>query len=199
MSAAWQGPSSLSSRFLRSSWGQAKQAFPQARVLSRETGFTRAYGRNPYRGYDAPGSAPFLYDGISPPDRDAIERVLLVSAGGADTVIPYRELEQKRIVELELGGEAVVILYEAQAASALDKLAIAEGRAVGSANAFYPSAAGRSLSFRIRFGRITDVETGSRWNSLGEAVAGPLKGERLNPVQAVDHFWFSAWSFFFRE
>jgi hypothetical protein len=38
-----------------------KAIFPQGRVLSRETGHQRAYGRNPYSGYDEPDSLPFLF------------------------------------------------------------------------------------------------------------------------------------------
>ncbi|NUR07391.1 MAG: DUF3179 domain-containing protein, partial [Nocardioidaceae bacterium] len=36
------------------------------------------------------------------------------------------------------------------------------------------------------------IESGSRWNVLGEAVAGPLRGRRLEPVTHLDTFWF-AW------
>jgi hypothetical protein len=41
--------------------------------------------------------------------------------------------------------------------------------------------------------RFVDEQTGSTWNVLGEAVEGPLVGERLEPVPHVDTFWF-AWS-----
>ncbi len=34
------------------SWGQWRAAHPEGWVLSRDTGYTRAYGANPYPGYD---------------------------------------------------------------------------------------------------------------------------------------------------
>ena len=37
-----------------------------------------------------------------------------------------------------------------------------------------------------------DRETGSRWNVLGRAVAGPLKGKQLEGVPHAQHFAF-AW------
>ena len=37
-----------------------------------------------------------------------------------------------------------------------------------------------------------DRQTGSRWNILGQAVEGPMAGERLSPMVHGDHFWF-AW------
>jgi hypothetical protein len=183
----------------RSSWQDAREAFPEAQVLSRNTGFTRAYGRNPYRGYDTGGRSPFLYDGPAPPERDPVARVLQLSHAGESAVFSYEELSERRILHTELAGENFVIFYEAETASALDSSAISEGRAVGSANAYHTLLGDRRLEFRVRFGRITDLQTGSRWSSLGEAIAGPLKGERLKPAVAADHFWFSAWSFFFRD
>ena len=45
------------------SWAAFRTSFPDGLVLSRDTGFSRPYGRNPYVGYDAKGSTPFLFDG----------------------------------------------------------------------------------------------------------------------------------------
>ncbi len=180
----------------RASWGEARDRFPEAQVLSRETGFNRSYGRNPYRGYDAPGNRPFLYDGPTPPEREEIARVLQISHRGETEILPYEELAQSRVRELTLRGERLVVLFEPGTASALDRLAIEEGRSVGSANAYLSRLGERELRFRYRLGRITDIQTGSRWNSLGEAVSGPLQGSRLEPVIAADHFWFSAWAFY---
>jgi Protein of unknown function (DUF3179) len=46
------------------SWKQVQRLHPAAEVLSRDTGFERDYGTNPYTGYDAdPESQPFLFDG----------------------------------------------------------------------------------------------------------------------------------------
>ena len=46
------------------SFGSFRDAFPGGQVLSRETGFQRRYGVNPYPGYDRIDSSPFLFDGI---------------------------------------------------------------------------------------------------------------------------------------
>ncbi|MBM3122999.1 MAG: DUF3179 domain-containing protein, partial [Chloroflexi bacterium] len=43
-----------------------------------------------------------------------------------------------------------------------------------------------------------DLETGSEWTILGHASSGPLAGEKLVPVVAVNHFWFS-WAAFSPE
>ncbi|MEE8465674.1 MAG: DUF3179 domain-containing protein, partial [Dehalococcoidia bacterium] len=43
------------------SWADFKQAHPGRQVLSRDTGISRPYGRNPYTGYDT--GRPFLFRG----------------------------------------------------------------------------------------------------------------------------------------
>jgi Protein of unknown function (DUF3179) len=48
------------------------------------------------------------------------------------------------------------------------------------------------LTFTPRGTGFRDAQTGSMWNVLGQAAAGPLKGHRLRPVTHLDTFWF-AW------
>ena len=55
---------------------------------------------------------------------------------------------------------------------------------------------GRTLLFEASGdGRYRDRQTGSTWNILGRALAGPLEGRRLTPIQHGNHFWF-AWAVF---
>lgn len=44
----------------------------------------------------------------------------------------------------------------------------------------------------MREGRRVDQQTGSEWNLMGEAIAGPLKGKRLPAIDSGVHFAF-AW------
>lgn len=66
---------------------------------------------------------------------------------------------------------------------------------MGTANAYSRVLEGRELSFSYENGRILDQETSSAWNVLGQAVDGELAGKTLNPVVAINHFWFS-WAAF---
>ncbi|MEE9198666.1 MAG: hypothetical protein V3U26_02590, partial [Dehalococcoidia bacterium] len=54
------------------------------------------------------------------------------------------------------------------------------------------SLSGRSLTFQLREGDYVDDETGSTWNLAGQAVAGELEGESLEPVPTLFSFWFTA-------
>ena len=39
--------------------------------------------------------------------------------------------------------------------------------------------------------RFVDRETGSEWSLTGEAVSGPLAGQRLEPLPVRTTFWFA--------
>ena len=54
---------------------------------------------------------------------------------------------------------------------------------------------GAPVTFEVRDGLILDTATGSEWNVLGRATAGPLAGAQLEAVVSANHFWF-AWSVF---
>src|SRR5260370_24339053 len=45
------------------SWGAWRAGHPYGWVLSRDTGYTRDYGVNPYPGYHNINSRPFLFSG----------------------------------------------------------------------------------------------------------------------------------------
>jgi len=178
------------------SWAEFKSDHPGGKVLSRDTGFNRFYGRNPYVGYDDVSSPPFLYTGPATPDAmPAVARVLALDLNGDAVAYPYETLQKMRVVDDRVGGVEVVVLWAPGTASALDAGSVAGGRDVGAATAFARSLDGVPHTFELRENRIVDNETGSAWNVLGQAVSGPLAGKALTPVVAANHLWFS-WAAF---
>ena len=80
--------------------------------------------------------------------------------------------------------------------SALDTSSIEDGRLVAASGAFDPVLDDRHLTFRpAGEDTFTDDQTGSTWDVLGNAVAGPLQGRRLTAMNSLDTFWF-AWAAF---
>jgi len=177
-------------------YGEWKAAHPTGRVLSRDTGHRRPYGANPYAGYDEPGLRPFLFSGQPDPRRPPKERVVGVTVGAESRAYPWTLLEQRGVLHDRLGGEPLVIFYRPGTLSALDAGEIARSRAVGATAVYRPVVDGTTLAFEPAGDGFRDRETGSRWNLLGQAVAGPLKGKRLQAIPHVDAFWF-AWAAFY--
>jgi len=178
------------------SWAEFREAHPDGKVLSRETGYTRDYGSNPYVGYDDVNRPPFLYQGPPTPGKlPPMARVLTVDLSGETVAYPYDVLAKVRVVNDVVGGQPVAVFWAGGTASALDSSAIASGRDIGSAVVFSPELDGRQLTFHTAGERITDAETGSEWDILGRAVKGELAGRQLAPIVSVNHFWFS-WAAF---
>jgi hypothetical protein len=177
------------------SWDVFRTAHPEGAVLSRDTGFTRSYGTNPYAGYDQANTQPFLFDG-SPDGRLAPkEHVVTVSLDGEDVAYPYAILKRRRVVHDTVGGTPIVVLYRPGTSSSLDSGTVADGFDLGSSGVFRPEVDGRRLTFHAEGTGFVDAETGSQWELLGRAVSGPLAGRRLDPVAHGDDFWFE-WAAF---
>jgi hypothetical protein len=171
-----------------------RETYPDGLVLSRDTGFQRDYGRNPYAGYDTTDD-PFLFGGDPDERLPAAERVVAVELNGETVAYPFSALEEARVVEDTVGGEPVVVFFQPGTVSALDESTIADSRDVGSTGVFRPEVDGRPLTFVFEDGAVRDRDTGSEWNVLGHAVSGELEGAELPRVVHGDHFWF-AWAAF---
>jgi hypothetical protein len=173
-------------------------AYPAGVVLARPATSGRAYGFNPYAGYDSRrrpfgGFIALSPDGRRPP----MDRVVGISVGAEAGVVGYRELRRQRVVAARLGGRDVVVLWAPGARSALDSARMVDGRDVGETGVFSPEVAGRRLDLTAApGGGFRDSATGSTWSVLGLATSGPMRGTRLVPVDHVDTFWF-AWSAFY--
>ena len=197
------------------SWDAFRDAFEGGVVLTRDTGFVRAYDLPPYGGYDA--SADFITefgDGTLSP----IERVVSVVVDERSVAYPFTALEETPIVHDRFEGRDLVIFYVGGTLSPFPKRPIfdlgligsvvaggdsieidpstIERRSVGATAVFEPFIDGQRLTFVDRDGVITDRETSSAWNIFGEAVSGDLAGSRLTPVVHGNHFWFAQQSFF---
>lgn len=180
------------------SWKAFKEARPHGRVLSRDTGFGRPYGENPYRRYDdlRRRHYPKFFQGPGDDRLPAMERVVAIDLEGESVAYPFSTLRERRVVNDEIGHRSIVVFWTRGTASALDKARISQGRDVGASNAFDRRVHGRTLEFEAYGdGAFRDAETGSTWDILGRAIAGPLQGVELEPIPHGNHFWF-AWAVF---
>jgi hypothetical protein len=177
------------------SWDTFRTAHHEGRVLSRDTGFSRSYGINPYSGYDQANTRPFLFDGKPDGRLSPKEHVVTVSLAGEDVAYPYTVLKRLRVVQDSVGGTRLVVLYRPGTASGLDAGNVADGFDLGATGVFSPELDGRELTFKAVGLDFSDVETGSHWNLFGHGVTGPMAGRQLTPIVHGDDFWF-AWAAF---
>lgn len=178
------------------SWAQWREAHPDAWVLSRQTGFPRQYGANPYYQYDDKASLPLFLAGPIDNRVEWLKQPVVGIASGDDALaIDVEALREDGVREVTVDGRDLTVWWLPGARSSLDDVEVGEGRGVGTTAVFDPVLDGRRLTFTSTGGTIRDAETSSTWDALGRAVDGPLAGAKLAPVVHTSTFWF-AWSSF---
>lgn len=180
------------------SFGDFAAEFPAGEVLAIPAEFSRSYGQNPYTGYDST-ARPFLYDGELDARLPATERVVGISLNDNAKAYAFSDLAKQGVVNDEIAATPIVIFFKGGVSSALDTSLINQGRDVGGTVVFDRQLDSQVLTFEVMAdGTFSDAETGSTWNIIGEAIAGPLAGKQLTRVVAFDHFWF-AWQAFYPQ
>ncbi|MCC5914435.1 MAG: DUF3179 domain-containing protein [Balneolaceae bacterium] len=180
------------------SFDQFRETWPEAEVLSRETGHRRNYGENPYAGYDDIKNSPFLLDEEVSGEISPMEKVIGVRTDAQKKGYTYSVTRVRRVLHDEVGGKKIVIFHLDGMASAMDQSAIHQSRDDGATGVFSPYHNGEKLTFEYRDGDILDRETGSTWNISGKATSGSLEGEQLETMLYGDYFAF-AWLVFYPE
>lgn len=177
------------------SFGDFRVAYPAGQILSRETGYDRPYGTNPYVGYDTIDQNPFLFDGPLDGRLPAMARVVTISFADLDVAYPLSILAEMGVINDRPGNHDLVLFYQPGTSTALGSSQIADGEDVGATAVFDPNLEGQKLTFVWQNGQLVDEQTGSNWNIFGQATDGPLSGRALTPIVHGDHFWFS-WAAF---
>ena len=174
-------------------WQQFKDAHPQGKVMSRETGHGRPYGQSAYPAIDRIDERSPTREGPGDVILPVMERVVGVTVDDFSVAFDYPTLAGEPVVNHTIGETPVVVFYEPDTLSPFQDLSEgSNGRSVGATGVFSPNVKGRNLTFKFTNAEIIDVETGTRWNLLGHATDGPLAGQRLQPLLHGDYFWF-AW------
>jgi len=167
--------------------------FPKVEVLSRDTGFSRPYGNNPYRGYDDINDSPFLYNGKTDPRLPPMERVIGVTLNKESKIYPFSAIEAAPVINDQFQTTPIVVFSTPDMLSVLDDKIIKNARVIPAAKVYHRNVDGRTLTFRSAANNsIRDDQTQSTWNIFGQAISGELNGKRLTPVDSGVHFAF-AW------
>jgi hypothetical protein len=122
-------------------------AHPDGDVLSRDTGFSRDYGQNPYVGYDTVDQNPYLFDGVLDGRLPPKERVVTVGLDDQAVAFPYSELRKVGVASGSIAGDDFVVFWVPGTASALDGPQIDGSKDVGATGVFKRIVDGRHLTF----------------------------------------------------
>jgi hypothetical protein len=111
----------------------------------------------------------------------ARELIVGIELDGASAAYPLAQLREQTPRNAQMGSTPILLIVGA------------DGNSVRSF--VRPSVEGKPLEFyrRATDSSLIDSATGSTWTFAGKAIAGPLAGRALEPVQNTKDYWFD-WS-----
>ena len=118
------------------SYAAFKKQYSDSQVLSRNTGFSRPYGNNPYRGYDNIDDKPFLYFDAIDERLPPMERVIDVIINGKSKIYPFTLLERTPIINDKFQGKALAVFSTPGLLSVLDNENIRDSQLTFSAKVY---------------------------------------------------------------
>lgn len=177
---------------VETTWEDWKNRYPNTTVMTPNTGHTgRPYFQYPYGDYADPDND---FVGFLPSSTiwrrwlKTKELVLGVFDGPDAVAFSLEKLAAagvSHVVNDQVGSTPFVVVARSQ---------------WNTAQAFDRRVNGQTLTFTMTSPvpfTMTDDQTGSEWNNRGEAVSGPLAGQRLTLVSdSFVAFWF-AWSLYY--
>jgi hypothetical protein len=179
---------------VETTWSNWKALYPETEVLSRNTGYFRDYNRNPYPGYTTSSSIFFTtsYDYLNDNFYHQKEMTLILEINDNRTLYPHAELSNDVVVNSMINDQPVVIVHGG------DSLVVPFSARLTNGTVLDFSRSGQdNLGFdQTRGLTVFQDQTGTIWNLRGEAIVGPLKGEKLDRLAAYNAYWFAAKTFF---
>lgn len=171
---------------IETSWKTWKALYPDSKVVSTETGFSRDYGEYPYFDYkentDVFFPTEFENDTLHPK-----ERVYGVVENEDAVVYRFSDFKNGIAINMDtLSGKPVIVV-----GSTDDNFIVVFENALN----------GKSITPKIAKNKLPGIiedNEGNVFDIFGYCISGPAKGSRLQPMNGFIAYWF-AWAAFYPE
>ena len=157
-------------------WKEWKQLYPESKILSRDTGFNRPYGADPYGDYYT--NSEVLFPISNTDNRLGLKEIMIgLENSGQYKAYKLQDVEDKKIINDEISNKSIAVF------SSFPFMVRVFNR---------PVVDGQVLQFKYNSQNSTfiDLNTGSEWNFEGVAINGGLKGKKLTRLPFDEGFWF---------
>jgi hypothetical protein len=154
-------------------WRDWKGLYPDAKVLSADTGFGRPYGADPYGDYY---TSPSIYFPVSNRDsRLGLKEIVIgLEHDGVYRAYQLSKIEEEHVINDDLAGRPVLITSHYPFMTRV----------------FDRTVDGQALEFEYKDGVMTDKQTHSVWGFDGVVTDGEMTGKRLQRLPLDQGFWF---------
>ncbi len=180
-------------------WAGWKALHPETTVVSFDTGFRRNYNVYPYGSYDQIGNEQLLFPQSvidrRLPMKETVLGIVHEGLARAYSMSRMGTSAPRLVLNDVVNGLPIAVAFDSGHSMAIPfdrRLFKADGTEVRETLDLDVVDDGAAL-FRMK-----DRQTGSIWNVAGEAMEGPLAGERLRQIATYSAFWFS-WAAFNRD
>ena len=171
---------------IETTWKTWKKWYPQTRVNSTNTGFQRDYERYPYGNYK--DNDLLIFPVANEDDRlHPKKRVLGVITENTAKAYQFESFPEPSLIEDELSGKKIIVV-----GSKTDNYLFAYHSETENGQIL-----NLALEIEDEIPVLKDGQ-GNVWNVFGEAISGPLFGEKLKKTKSYIGFWF-AWAAFYPQ
>jgi len=175
-------------------WTTWKEMYPDSRVLTTETGFTRPYGGfEPYGRNYLTDDDQILFP-INNRDDRLGEKERVHGIIGASEI---SETSPVKVYVISKMGQGVNVIHDQFEGINFVVVGSTELDFMASFERSLPD--GTTLTFepvQNELPVVMEDQEGNRWNIFGNAVSGPRSGTQLSPTNSYTGFWF-AWADFY--
>ena len=167
-------------------WKDWKKLHPNTQVLSRNTGYIRAYGLDPYGDYY---SNDFVGFGASFSDARLHPKTMVsgITINGIAKAYPVEEVGKAGLVNDVVNNLSILVVKD----PSID----VKQFEINPLRTYNRELEGKILEFELQEGKLFDKQTSSQWNFDGVAIDGQYKGKRLLTIDSTSAMWFSWLSF----
>lgn len=171
---------------VETTWQYWKRLYPNSKVLTKETGYTRKYNIYPYGDYKS-NHDKLLFPVTNQDNRlENKQRVLGVLIGGEKKAYALNSSSSSTFVTTdEIGGKQIVV-----AGNPALNFIVAFERRLNDGTLLNFNTVDKSNKI------ILEDNEGNQWDIFGKAVSGPRTGTKLNKPQSYIAYWF-AWAAFY--
>ncbi|MDH3892808.1 MAG: DUF3179 domain-containing protein [candidate division Zixibacteria bacterium] len=167
-------------------WDTWKKMYPQAPVVSTNTGYSRSYGRYPYGDYRTNDNRLLFPVDNDDGRLDRKERVLGVIVGSTSKVYPINQFPADiSVVTDTINGRSHVVVGSSRLNFAV---AFQDQTSDGTRLSFSP--------LQDELPSIMIDDEGTTWDVFGYGISGPRAGEQLTQSRSFVAYWF-AWAAFY--
>lgn len=159
-----------------------KRLHPDSKILSRETGFARPYGLDPYGDYYINDRLIFNV-GVTDDRLHPKDVISGIEIDGNHKAYPVKDVDEVGLVNDEFEGVKLLITKDPT---------ISVGPEVNPVQIFDRTVNDEELEFEIVDGILKDVQTGSEWDfNTGISTSGEHEGDQLERIIRESDFWFN--------